>query len=155
VAGVLDEEGNMCLVLYMATRDSESPRDSVDLVVEDVSSDASVRQWFSLPVVSCIGAYTGCGCGFPHVSADEPIEYFDGMFNDDTRGDGVRSVRALLDLVRRHVVAAGEVQLYPVWNGEEGHPPKGAITFDLDTLTPETFFFNERFVYRIGKAGAR
>jgi hypothetical protein len=71
-------------------------------------------------VVRFIGAHPGCSCGFPHVLAEEPIEYWEGMFDDQDREDDLRSVESLLVLVREHVTATGEVQLYPVWDGEEG-----------------------------------
>jgi hypothetical protein len=45
------------------------------------------------------------------------------------------------------VRATGEVQLYAVWDGEEGSPPKGVINVRLDSLDRETFFLNERFFY--------
>ena len=34
----------MCLILYLATRDAERPRDSPELVVEEAAPDASVRR---------------------------------------------------------------------------------------------------------------
>ena len=49
----------------------------------------------------------------------------------------------------KHVTATGEVQLYPVWDGEEGSPPKGEIKVGLGALNRERFFFNERFFYRV------
>ena len=82
--------------------------------------------------------------------SDEPIEYWEGMFNDgEGRAADLRSVESLLVLVREHVAATGEVQLYTVSDGEEGSPPKGVINVRLDTLNRETFFFNERFFYRV------
>ena len=52
-------------------------------------------------------------------------------------------------LVREHVAAAGELQLYTVWNGEEGSPPKGVINVGLVALKRETFLFTERVLYRM------
>ena len=107
----------------------------------------SLRQQTDVPDA---GAHTGCSCGFPSVIAEEPIDYFEGIFrNADDREADLRSVRSLLALVRDHVVATGEVQLYPVCDGEEDMAPKGEIERRLDTLDPETFFFNERFLYRV------
>jgi len=141
----------MCLMLYLATSDDPQLRSSLELSVEEVeASRVAVRQWFSLPTVRFIGAHTGCSCGFPSVIADEPIEYFDGMFNDDPdREPDLRSIQSLLALIQEHVAAAGEVQLYPVWDGEEGSPPKGTIAIGVDALNAETFFVNERFLYRV------
>jgi hypothetical protein len=122
-----------------------------DLSVEEVdSSRDAVRHWFSLPTVRFIGSHTGCSCGFPHVIAEEPIEYFDGMFDGD-REDDLRSVRALLALIQDQVRTSGEVQLYPVSDADEQLPPKGRIEIAVDTLAPESFFLNERFLYCIGR----
>jgi len=140
----------MCLMLYMATQRDVPVRSSPELSVEEIEpSREAVRQWFSLPVVRFIGAHTGCSCGFPHVVAEEPIEHWDGMFDGQDRGDDLRSVDSLLGLVRAHVRATGEVQLYPVWDGDEGNPPKGAINLGLGALNREKFFFNEQFFYRV------
>jgi hypothetical protein len=71
------------------------------------------------------------------------------MFDGQDREADLRSVDSLLDLVREHVRAAGEVQLYPVWDGGEGSPPKGEINMELGGLNREKFFFNEQFFYRV------
>jgi hypothetical protein len=143
----------MCLMLYLATSDDQPLRSSPELSVEQVETPReSVRQWFSLPTVRFIGAHTGCSCGFPHVIAEEPIEYWDGMFDGQDREADLKSVDSLLALVREHVTATGEVQLYPVWDGEEGTPPKGVINLGVGALNRETFFFNEQFFYRVTAA---
>ena len=141
----------MCLTLYLATSNDQPLQSSAELSVQEVeASREAVRQWFSLPIVRFIGAHTGCSCGFPSVTADEPVEYFDGMFRDaEDREEDLRSLRSLLALVRQHVAASGEVQLYAIWNGEKGSPPKDTLHFALDALNAETFFFNERFLYRV------
>lgn len=140
----------MCLMLYVATQSDLPLRASPELSVEDVeSSREAVRQWFSLPVVRFIGAHTGCSCGFPHVVAEEPLEYWDGMFDGQDRDTDLGSLDSLLRLIRAHVKATGEVQLYPVWDGEEGSPPKGVINLGLGALSRDRFFFNEQFFYRV------
>ena len=70
------------------------------------------------------------------------------VFADDREAD-LTSVDALLAIVREHVTATGEVQLYAVWDGKEGNPPKGVISVDLDSLNRETFFLYQQFIYRI------
>ena len=47
------------------------------------------------------------------------------------------------------MTATGEVQLYPVWDGEEGNPPKGVIRVGLASLNRETFFLNQQFFYGV------
>jgi hypothetical protein len=140
----------MCLMLYLATSHEQPLRRSSELSVEEIEpSREAVRQWFSLPIVRFIGAHTGCSCCFSHVVSEKPIEYWDGMFDGQDREADLRSVDSLLDLVREHVRAAGEVQLYPVWDGGEGSPPKGEINMELGGLNREKFFFNEQFFYRV------
>jgi hypothetical protein len=74
----------MCLMLYLATQRDQPLRNSPELSVEEIEGSREVvRQWFSLPTVRFVGAHTGCSCGFPSVMAEEPVEYFDGMFHDD------------------------------------------------------------------------
>jgi hypothetical protein len=41
-------------------------------------------------------------------------------------------------LSRRTVRATGEVQLYGVWEGEEGSPPKGVINARIEHAAPYT-----------------
>lgn len=145
----------MCQMLYMATEGDQAIWQSPELRVEEVeASRAAIRQWFSLPVVRFIGAYTGCSCGFPSVIAEEPVEYFEGMvLGDQDREAELGSVRSLLRYMKNQLAAADHVELYPVWEGEEGQPPKGVINIRVETVVPETFFFNQRFLYRV--TGAR
>lgn len=141
----------MCLMLYLGTKGEVPPHAAPELAVEEVeSSGEAVRQWFSFPTVRFIGAHTGCSCGFPHVIAEQPIEYWDGMFDPgDRRHANLRSVRALLTIVQAHVAASGGVELYPVWDGNEHLPPKGMIELSVDSLDCETFLFTEQFFYRV------
>jgi len=141
----------MCLMVYLATSGDQPLQSAPDLTVEEVeSSRTAVQQWFTLPIVRFIGAFTGCSCGFPSVIAEELIEYFDGMLDGHPDLEAqLRSVQSLLFLIQSHVAAAGEVQLYPVWDGEEGRPPKGTINVNVESLRTETFFLNEQFFYRV------
>ena len=49
----------MCRMLYLATADDQPLR-----------------------TIRFIGAHTRCSCGFPSVSAEQPIEYYDGMLGE-------------------------------------------------------------------------
>lgn len=139
-------------MLYMAT--SAEPRriETPQLRVEDVDPRrTAVRQWFTLPVVSFVGAHTGCSCGFPSFGAEQPFEFYEGIFDGrDEREADLSSLRALLDLLNS---LDEDVQLYAVWDGEEGGPPKGSLDLDLDAIDPERFFFIERFLYRTTRTG--
>jgi hypothetical protein len=53
------------------------------------------------------------------------------------REDDLRSVGALLDLLRQVAERSSSVDLYPVWNGDESEAPKGVI--DSQVNTPKRF----------------
>jgi hypothetical protein len=145
----------MCLMLYLGTAEELPVAASADLRVERLSPDRqAVRQWFSQPAVQFVGAHTGCSCGFPSVIAEAPIEYYDGMpLASDDRDADLRSVRALVDLIRHALGRFDCVELYPVADGEESAPPRGVIEWRLGALDPERLFFNERFLH-IVRSGA-
>ncbi len=76
------------------------------------------------------------------------------MFDGQAREADLKSVESLLALVREHVAATGEVQLYPVADGDEGRPPKGMVNLSTGGLDRERCFFNERSFYRVTAAPA-
>ncbi len=136
-------------MLYIGTADELPPVSSTDLKVEALeTAREGVRQWFSHQAVRFVGAHGTCSCGFPSVIAESPLEYYEGMpLESDDRQADLRSVRALIELVREAAARSGSVELYPVWNGEESEAPKGVIEWQLSALVPEQFFFNERFMH--------
>ena len=137
-------------MLYLAAAAEIAVSESPAIRVEPLGAEReSVRHVFSLPHVRFVGAHTGCSCGFPSIVAEEPIEFFEGMFEGDTDYEqDLESTRALFDLVQPHV-SSGLVELYPVWDGEEALPPKGTIELRFEELTVARFFFVERFLYRV------
>lgn len=140
----------MCLQLYVATAGEQTTYESSDLYIQAVEATNPVHRVFSLPFVRLAGAHTGCSCGFPSVIAEQPIDYFDGMFWDsEDRLRGVASLTALLALIDGHVSRSSAVEVYAVWQGDEELPPKGSISVSLPTISPNQFFFIERFLYRI------
>lgn len=144
----------MCLMLYIGTRESLPERETSDLIVGPVEeARQGVAQWFTQPVIQFVGAYTGCSCGFPSVVAESVSEYYDGMWPPpDERADDLRSVSALIQLLGAALDGGQPVELYPVWNGDEGEAPKGVVQWSFEQLTPETFFFTERFMYVVRDA---
>jgi hypothetical protein len=125
----------MCLMLYVGCKEPLRERSDPDLRIEPVEPGRRVvQQWFSLPSVQFAGAHTGCSCGFPHViAAETPIEYWDGMWDDsDERAAKIRSMRALIELLRDVIKPRESVELYPVWDGNEGDPPKGRVGWSLE-----------------------
>ena len=143
----------MCLVLYLATETEILPRSGEFFSIESINdSSENVVQWFSLPHIVLLGAHTGCSCGFPHVLAEEPIPYFDGMFDDSKdREDDLVSCTDLLCLVGKCLSTSEYIELFPVWNGEESLPPKGTVALDYSSITPETLCFTEHFLYRVSR----
>ena len=139
----------MCLMLYVGTSPALPLESSADLKIERVeAARRDVVQWFSRPAVRFVGAHTGCSCGFPSVIAESAIEYYDGMaLQSDDREADLRSVRALIEVIRKAVDRSGRVELYPVADGDESQAPKGVIEWETDALHPERFFFNERFMH--------
>lgn len=144
----------MCLALYVATASELPLVVSPDLGVEEVEpSRAAVKQWFTLPNVRFVRAHGTCGCGFPHFIADEPVAYEEWLApvlaQSDDRDADLRSVHALLDLLRGRLLDDEAVELYPVADGAEHLAPKGTIELTLGTLVAERFFFTEQFFYRV------
>ena len=57
----------------------------------------------------------------------------------------LRTAQLLIELIHEKLALTDEVQMYPVWNGDEGLAPKGTIVLASNSLDPRTFFFNEQF----------
>jgi hypothetical protein len=139
----------MCLMLYVATAAPLAARNLPEFsVVPDESGIAEVRHAFSLPHVQFLGAPGACNCCFPHVLCNQPFDYYDGMFAPAAeRRDEVATVERLLAIMREALQAGGSVELWPVWNGDEGRAPMGRIDRRAAELVAERFFFVERFLH--------
>ena len=82
--------------------------------------------------------------------SDEPIEYWEGMWSDsDEREADIRSMRALIELLRDVIKPGESVELYPVWDGNEADPPKGRVVWPLERIAPDTSVFTEQFLYEV------
>src|SRR5512142_3268001 len=109
----------MCMMLYLATASEQPLLASADLGVEEIEPPrTAVREWFSLPVMRAVTAHGTCGCGFPHLLSETTLEWEEWLApvlaqSDDREAD-LRSVRALIELIGRHVRETGVVELYPV-----------------------------------------
>lgn len=122
------------------------------LTVEQVEPEVldELRSVFAKGSVRYVGVEGSCSCAFRHVLAEEPFDWFEGMFADENEDDRARAtalVTELLTLVREHVPAG--VELYPTWDGEHSRQPKGALEMDLGAICPERFFFLEGFLHRL------
>ena len=144
----------MCLGVFLASASEiplyESPEISVQVVSD---SEKGVGRLFTLHHIRYIGAHGGCSCGFPHVIAEQPVEWHEGFFEseDEDRSKDLTSVRGLFALIATQLEHSTEVQIYPVWNGDEEKASKGTIDLAFSELDPERFFFNEQFLHRIHK----
>ena len=142
----------MCLMLYLAT-DQPVPEQAVGrLTVEaiDGALDAELAGAFTRPFRRHVGVDGGCSCDFPSVMSEQPLPYFDGMFDagaPDVRAHSVACVRSLLGLVASALAPGRTVEAYPSWAGQEELPPKGRIEVCVEDVVPEEFFFVERFLY--------
>ena len=141
----------MCLALYLGSAIEARLRKGLELSVERVDESClPVLQRFSLPQVRYIGAHTGCSCGFPHVLAAQPIKWYPGIFDEtEDRSKDLGSVEALFDLMRECLSESPQLELYPVWDGDESSPPKGIIVLDFAALESTKFLFTEGFLYRV------
>jgi hypothetical protein len=74
------------------------------------------------------------------------------LADSDDRTADLRSVSALIELLRVALGPGQAVELYPVWDGDEAKAPKGVVQWSLEQLAPETFFFNEQFMYIVRRA---
>jgi hypothetical protein len=63
-------------------------------------------------------------------------------------------VNELIQLLQESLREAVEVQLLPVWEGDQAKAPKGEIVVNVAQLEPQKFFFNEQFVYRVRRGAA-
>jgi hypothetical protein len=67
-------------MLYVGCRAPLGERAERGLCIEAVEPGRrSVEQWFSKPSIQFVGAHTQCSCGFPHVLAESPVEYWEEM----------------------------------------------------------------------------
>jgi hypothetical protein len=143
-------------MLYVATTGDQPYLETDLLNVEDVDpSRMAVRQWLSLPVTRFVGAHTGCSCGFRSLVATDPIAYDPHMFNDGEPDEAAKaraSLSALMTMVRSFAERDGAIELLAIWDGDEGEPPLGTIDKTVSDLQPETWFFIERFLYRVTAA---
>ena len=143
----------MCLNLFLGSTNPLPEREENDLNVGPLRPSQSVIcRWFATPHVQVVGAHTGCSCGFPSVRAETIIEPFEGLWADnEERIDDLRSVTALIDLLREALKVTEQIELFPVWEGEEESPPKGRIEWSLHDLVPERVLFNEGYLYVVRK----
>jgi hypothetical protein len=144
----------MCLMLYLS---SNSP---IELTPPDgdepcVLSVSTLPDGIEIVPVDgrftyLIGSHLGCGCGFPHVIAQEPIPFHEGVFDgNEYRDRDLQSVSSLLALVDSILANDSVCYLYPVCSGNEHLPPLGTVDWDRNGIDPEQLLFTEQFIYKV------
>ncbi len=81
-----------------------------------------------------------------------PVDYFEGLFDDEPqekREHSVACVRSLMALVADALEPSESVELYPAWAGHEALAPESRIALRIDDVVPEEFFFVERHLYEV------
>jgi hypothetical protein len=138
-------------MLYIATARDVALRRTTALSVEEVEPGRrAIQRWFSGRNIRYVGAYTGCGWGFPSVISEQPVEYYEGLFDDtQDREKDLASVRALFGLIAELLPWNQIVEMLLVWAGDEHKRPVGTIKAQFGELQPEKFFFMEHFLYSI------
>lgn len=101
------------------------------------------------PNIYEIGSRSGCWCDFPYVITQpgSPLNW--NWREEGTPNPAATSqVRALAELIASNL-GDEPFELWPVQDLTEDEPPWGVIDIDRSAFVPETFYFDERFVYRV------
>lgn len=142
----------MCLMLYLGSRRPLSLRRTACLALEPVAEAAkAVREQVQRDFVYFVGSHSGCSCGFPYVVAEQEIEYFDGVFEqeDSEKLKDLESVRDLVSVIDEALAGQPDCILFPIWNGSEGAAPKGDVRWDRKDMKAECFLLTEQFRFTI------
>lgn len=142
----------MCLMLYIATSHPLSERPLPHgFAVQAVSDEEreKLRGAFSKPCLRFVGWPDACSCGFPYLPVcNEPVEYFEGLLDPaDERIDEVDQAQDFLDVILDALTRDPEVELYAVWAGSEGQPPKGRREVRASRVKAGEFFVMEQWFY--------
>jgi len=134
----------LCLALFIGSKkrlpltawDEKNPHVFLTGLEE---KDRSAGGHFTLPHTYYAGSHLYCGCGFSK----------EGETGEELRRVE-RSFSELADILRRALHRGGEVEIYPVWEGEQEKPVEGRQKITLADLTRKDFKFRERWLYAIG-----
>jgi hypothetical protein len=140
----------MCLALYLGTHRELALLRTQNISVEETENIEQVKRIVAMPHCYLIGSHTSCSCGFPSVMAEEPIDYYEGMFQaDDDRLLDLLSTRELFELLAIATHNATDCVLFPHWldGCNETQPAKGNVHLSLSDVTPETFVLTQQFRY--------
>lgn len=140
----------MCLMVYVGTRSVPPTIAPAVLGFNAVKKAAEpVRQWFSSSNIAQVGVPAGnCSCAFRHVLAEEPIDWYRGMW-DERSNEELATDQAIVEALRSAVLLDGQLELYAVWAGNETKEPALHVDRDLSWLDIEQFFVQENLFYRV------
>ena len=100
--------------------------------------------------VTYIGVDDSCSCAVPHVVADQPIPYFDGMFSSEELSRSKPVTSELFQVLRHALMQSNVVRLYPSHRVDGTFSqPKGRATLNLGAQGPEELVFTENFLYLV------
>lgn len=150
----------MCYVLYIGT-DHPLPtipwkEDDRKLNTADLSdNDRAVAAHFTKPHQKYLGSYTGCGCGFRHLTfqngswPEEPM-----IGSEHYTGEDEQPIHQQLhDYISELLTDENsQIELYGCWDGDFVYPSAGSATIPLSLLLDKTFFFRERFGYIVTRS---
>jgi hypothetical protein len=90
-----------------------------------VAVDEGVRAQFTKPHVYFLGSHSGCSCGF---------KYGVGGDDDDF---GRESVAQLSHYLAENVAAAGPIELFACWDGDQAEPATERLTVSVGAISAE------------------
>jgi hypothetical protein len=99
--------------------------------------EESVQRQFGLPYVICVGAHTGCACGFQ-------LGQYPQVWNPADAAEMRKSLRELANYVREAMTTAQTIQLFACWDGDQEASPEHRRTLMPSLLESDTFFFLEK-----------
>ena len=140
----------MCLVVYLGTTEPPDEFSTQQIGLDPVrDSEVAVRQWFSLPVTRTIGIPAGnCSCDFRQVLAEEEVEWFQEMWEDDSP-EVFEIQHRITSLLRAILQRERSIELYAIWSGQESDEPRWRVEKSQEWFDPERFFVQERMFYRV------
>ena len=132
----------MCLMVWVGTVEAVPPvakptapsAEAGYHYVEEVPDDAPIRVRLTSPHVTYVGSHEGCGCGYNSgdlswqgiEAVADAMDLIEAMTADE-REEFLAEQRSrvrLRDLVCT-ALAAGPVEVYACWAGDEEAPPNG------------------------------
>jgi hypothetical protein len=139
----------VCWVLYLAA-DRPLPLVAFDPaapafnVTELTGREVAVRAQFRKPFAYSAGAHTSCGCGFDRMQANPG--------HPEELAATERSLSALRDYLARAVEAAGPLELFACWDGDQAAPPERRLALTPDDFGPAMEWLPDRTYASVGRA---